>query len=210
MQRHQLLETRRLAKCFINFIGNHRDQVVPLFELLSVVRHKTRCDYTCVKDFYVDVVADQYTVEEKKRVSSRIQCILTQLPCTSCAIWRAALHIWLAALHIWPAALHIWLAALHIWLAAEKEHEILQCCCLQKAAGTADHASEAHFLSAKFFMCFVSLLRQHRSLLALFLFLGHDSCLLLSEISQPGKLTSSLPLLPYTKVASTGAGMLHQ
>lgn len=69
MQRHQLLETRRLAKCYINFIGNHRDHVLPLFELLSVARHKTRCDYTFVKDFYVDVVADKYTVEEKKKVS---------------------------------------------------------------------------------------------------------------------------------------------
>ena len=68
MQRHQLLETRRLAKCYINFIGNHRDQVLPLFEMLSVARHKTRCDYTFVKDFYVDVVADKYTVEEKKKV----------------------------------------------------------------------------------------------------------------------------------------------
>ena len=69
LQRHQLLETRRLAKCYINFIGNHREQVLPLFELLSVARHKTRCDYTFVKDFYVDVVADKYTVEEKKKVS---------------------------------------------------------------------------------------------------------------------------------------------
>lgn len=50
---------------------------MPLFELLSVVRHKTRCDYTFVKDFYVDVVADQYTVEEKQRVSSLNEGILT-------------------------------------------------------------------------------------------------------------------------------------
>ena len=70
LQRHQLLETRRLAKCYINFVNNHRDQVSPLFELLSVFRYKTRCDYTFVKDFYVDVVADKYIVEEKTKAST--------------------------------------------------------------------------------------------------------------------------------------------
>lgn len=69
LQRRQLLETRRLAKCYLNYISNHRDQVQPLFELLTVVSHKTRCDYTFVKDFYLDLVADKFTVEEKKRVS---------------------------------------------------------------------------------------------------------------------------------------------
>ncbi len=69
LQRHQLLETRRIAKCYLNYISNHRDRVQPLFELLTVVSHKTRCDYTFVKDFYVDLVADKYTVEEKMRVS---------------------------------------------------------------------------------------------------------------------------------------------
>ena len=68
MQRPQLLETRRIAKCYLNYINNHRDQVQPLFELLTVVNHKTRCDYTFVKDFFVDVVADQYTVSEKRQV----------------------------------------------------------------------------------------------------------------------------------------------
>ena len=69
LQRHQLMETRRLAKCYINYISNHRDRVQPLFELLSVVSQKSRCDYTFVKDFYVDLVADKYTMEEKKKVS---------------------------------------------------------------------------------------------------------------------------------------------
>ena len=63
------METRRLAKCYINYISNHRDRVQPLFELLSVVSQKSRCDYTFVKDFYVDLVADKYTMEEKKKVS---------------------------------------------------------------------------------------------------------------------------------------------
>lgn len=79
LQRRQLLETRRMAKCYLNYISNHRDQVQPLFELLNVVSHKTRCDYTFVKDFYLDVVADKYTVEEKKRVSATFQ--LQKCPC---------------------------------------------------------------------------------------------------------------------------------
>ena len=62
-----------MAKCYLNYISNHRDQVQLLFELLNVVSHKTRCDYIFVKDFYVDLVADKYTVEEKKRVSSPSQ-----------------------------------------------------------------------------------------------------------------------------------------
>lgn len=83
LQRRQLLETRRMAKCYLNYISNHRDQVQPLFELLTVVSHKTRCDYTFVKDFYVDLVADQYTVEEKQRVSGMLQCSCAAL-CQTC------------------------------------------------------------------------------------------------------------------------------
>ena len=84
LQRRQLLETRRMAKCYLNYISNHRDQVQPLFELLTVVSHKTRCDYTFVKDFYVDLVADKYTVEEKKRVSglSAAMCCVPSLLAT--------------------------------------------------------------------------------------------------------------------------------
>ena len=81
LQRHQLLETRRIAKCYLNYISNHRDQVLPLFELLTVVSHKTRCDYTFVKDFYVNLVADKYTVDEKKRVSPLSQAELQSLRC---------------------------------------------------------------------------------------------------------------------------------
>ena len=80
MQRPQLLETRRIAKCYLNYISNHRDQVQPLFELLTVVNHKTRCDYTFVKDFYVDLVADQYTISEKKQVG-----YWTMSPQTDCS-----------------------------------------------------------------------------------------------------------------------------
>ena len=82
LQRHQLLETRRIAKCYLNYISNHRDRVQPLFELLTVVSHKTRCDYTFVKDFYVDLVADKYTVEEKKQVS-----LVSLSLCHFCCTW---------------------------------------------------------------------------------------------------------------------------
>lgn len=82
LQRHQLLETRRIAKCYLNYISNHRDRVQPLFELLTVVSHKTRCDYTFVKDFYVDLVADKYTVEEKKKVS-----LVSLSLCHFCCTW---------------------------------------------------------------------------------------------------------------------------
>lgn len=82
LQRHQLLETRRIAKCYLNYISNHRDRVQPLFELLTVVSHKTRCDYTFVKDFYVDLVADNYTVEEKKKVS-----LVSLSLCHFCCTW---------------------------------------------------------------------------------------------------------------------------
>ena len=71
-----------MAKCYLNYISNHRNQVQPLFELLTVVSHKTRCDYTFVRDFYVDLVADKYTVEEKKRVSgTALQCCKVLCAC---------------------------------------------------------------------------------------------------------------------------------
>ena len=79
MLRHQLLETRRIAKCYLNYTTRHRDHVVPLFELLAVVDHKPRCDYSFVKDFYTDVVADTYTMQEKQKVQTRAAVTNTAL-----------------------------------------------------------------------------------------------------------------------------------
>ncbi|KAK9813301.1 hypothetical protein WJX72_012102 [[Myrmecia] bisecta] len=68
LPRPQLLESKRLAKAFLNHIGRHHDQIGPLFDLMSIFTHKTRVDYTFIKDFCTDVVAETFTHQEKHQV----------------------------------------------------------------------------------------------------------------------------------------------
>ena len=73
LHRHELLESRRIAWCICAYVQRHHGLIGPLFELLSIFSYKSRVDYTFLKVFFLDVVAEQFTVEEKHAVSGRLK-----------------------------------------------------------------------------------------------------------------------------------------
>ena len=73
LHRHELLESRRIARCICAYVQRHHGLIAPLFELLSIFSYKSRVDYTFLKVFFLDVVAEQFTVEEKHAVSGRLR-----------------------------------------------------------------------------------------------------------------------------------------
>ncbi len=68
LSRPQLLESKRIALCVLNFVSRHHGDIAPLFDLLSVFTCPTRINFSFVKEFYAEDVAQGYTVPEKQAV----------------------------------------------------------------------------------------------------------------------------------------------
>lgn len=49
----QVKESKRLVKCFLNYLRHDKAEVNVLFEMLSIFLVRTRIDYTFLKEFYM-------------------------------------------------------------------------------------------------------------------------------------------------------------
>ncbi|CAM6100600.1 unnamed protein product [Calypogeia fissa] len=67
----QVKESKRLVKCFLNYLRHDKSEVDVLFEMLSIFLVRTRIDYTFLKEFFMLEVAEGYTAQEKKAVLVR-------------------------------------------------------------------------------------------------------------------------------------------
>ena len=47
------MESKRLIKCFLNYLRHDRTEVGALFDMLSIFLYRSRIDYSFVKEFYV-------------------------------------------------------------------------------------------------------------------------------------------------------------
>lgn len=68
LPRSQMLESRWLAKCLLNYIARHRERVDALFELLSIFTSQTRVSLWFLKTYLKDRVAADYSYEERRKV----------------------------------------------------------------------------------------------------------------------------------------------
>ena len=64
----ELLESKRLVKCFLNVAAHDRTQVGYLFDILTIFSARSRVDYTFVEEFYKEEVAKKWTPEEQHAV----------------------------------------------------------------------------------------------------------------------------------------------
>ncbi|GLJ07095.1 hypothetical protein SUGI_0058030 [Cryptomeria japonica] len=62
----QVKESKRLVKCFLNYLRHDKTEVGVLFDMLSIFLVRTRIDYTFLKEFYMIEVAEGYTPQMKK------------------------------------------------------------------------------------------------------------------------------------------------
>jgi transformation/transcription domain-associated protein len=49
----QVMESKRLIKCFLNYLRHDRTEVSALFDMLSIFLYRSRIDYSFLKEFYV-------------------------------------------------------------------------------------------------------------------------------------------------------------
>lgn len=49
----QVKESKRLVKCFLNYLKHDKGEVNVLFEMLSIFLVRTRIDYTFLKEFFM-------------------------------------------------------------------------------------------------------------------------------------------------------------
>jgi hypothetical protein len=49
----QVKESKRLVKCFLNYLRHDKNEVGVLFDMLSIFLVRTRIDYTFLKEFYM-------------------------------------------------------------------------------------------------------------------------------------------------------------
>ncbi|KAK3127876.1 hypothetical protein QOZ80_7AG0579590 [Eleusine coracana subsp. coracana] len=64
----QVMESKRLIKCFLNYLRHDRTEVGALFDMLSIFLYRSRIDYSFLKEFYVIEVAEGYTPNLKKTI----------------------------------------------------------------------------------------------------------------------------------------------
>lgn len=62
----QVKESKRLVKCFLNYLRHDKNEVGVLFDMLSIFLVRTRIDYTFLKEFYMIEVAEGYSPQMKK------------------------------------------------------------------------------------------------------------------------------------------------
>lgn len=55
-----LRESKLMVKCFLNYCKHHGDEVDVLFQMLSIFTVRTTIDYSFLKDFYLQNVAEVY------------------------------------------------------------------------------------------------------------------------------------------------------
>ncbi|XP_038988658.1 transformation/transcription domain-associated protein-like isoform X2 [Phoenix dactylifera] len=64
----QVKESKRLVKCFLNYLRHDKSEVGALFDMLSIFLFHSRIDYTFLKEFYIIEVAEGYAPNLKKTI----------------------------------------------------------------------------------------------------------------------------------------------
>ncbi|KAL8472429.1 hypothetical protein ACS0TY_029584 [Phlomoides rotata] len=62
----QVKESKWLVKCFLNYLRHDKMEVNVLFDILAIFLHRTRIDFTFLKEFYIIEVAEGYPPNLKK------------------------------------------------------------------------------------------------------------------------------------------------
>eukprot|EP00026_Physarum_polycephalum_P000015 Phypoly_transcript_00015.p1 GENE.Phypoly_transcript_00015~~Phypoly_transcript_00015.p1 ORF type:complete len:3639 (+),score=586.09 Phypoly_transcript_00015:159-11075(+) len=71
LPQHYLRESKIIIKCFLNYCRAHKDEIDVLFQMLSIFIVRTTMDFSFLRDFYTQEIAEGYTPEQKKAILSR-------------------------------------------------------------------------------------------------------------------------------------------
>ncbi|CAD7696024.1 unnamed protein product, partial [Ostreobium quekettii] len=68
MNRIEAMESKVIAKCLLNYISHHHDEVATLVDILTIFTVKTSVDFSFLETFCSRVVAEEYTAAERQAV----------------------------------------------------------------------------------------------------------------------------------------------
>eukprot|EP00897_Mesotaenium_endlicherianum_P005503 jgi/Mesen1/4981/ME000248S04265 len=71
-------ESKRVVKCFLNYLRHNRAEVDVLFDMLSIFLSRTRIDFTFLREFYFIELPEGYSGAEKKAVLLRFLVLFQQ------------------------------------------------------------------------------------------------------------------------------------
>lgn len=64
-------EPRLLVKCLLNYLNNNKMEIDIYFQLLKVYVHKYCCHFKFLRDFFANIIINEYSIEWKRKVFLR-------------------------------------------------------------------------------------------------------------------------------------------
>ena len=68
LERHELYESKRIAKAMLTYLARNHHLVGPLYDLLDIFTVHSRVDFSFLQTYFRDTVAQTYSLEDKRRV----------------------------------------------------------------------------------------------------------------------------------------------
>lgn len=72
LERHELYESKRIAKAMLTYLARNHHLVGPLYDLLDIFTVHSRVDFSFLQTYFRDTVAQTYSLEDKRRVRPSI------------------------------------------------------------------------------------------------------------------------------------------
>ena len=95
LERHELYESKRIAKAMLSYLARNHHLVGPLYDLLDIFTVHSRVDFSFLQTYFRETVAKSYSLEDKRKV--RALCARVQ---TARCVRLFAASIESAALHL--------------------------------------------------------------------------------------------------------------
>ena len=68
LERHELYESKRIAKAMLTYLARNHHLVGPLYDLLDIFTVHSRVDFSFLQTYFRDTVARTYSLEDQRRV----------------------------------------------------------------------------------------------------------------------------------------------
>ena len=68
LERHELYESKRIAKAMLSYLANNHHLVGPLYDLLDIFTVHSRVDFSFLQTYFRETVAKSYSLENKRKV----------------------------------------------------------------------------------------------------------------------------------------------
>ena len=68
LERHELYESKRIAKAMLSYLARNHHLVGPLYDLLDIFTVHSRVDFSFLQTYFRETVAKIYSLENKRKV----------------------------------------------------------------------------------------------------------------------------------------------